>query len=381
MIYLDNGATTFPKPEIVYEKTIKAMKNFASNPGRSGYSLSLRMDREIFAVREKLTNFIGGDNPLNMAFTKNCTESLNIAIKGVVKKGSHIITTSLEHNSVLRPLKKLEKNNYIELTIIDANPLGIIEPEKIRDAIKENTQFCIITIMSNLVGTITEIEEISNILKEKEIILIVDAAQGIGYLDIDVKKIGIDILCFPGHKSLFGPMGTGGIYINSPILLDTIIEGGTGSFSLDLNQPEIYPDRLESGTLNGPAIVGLGAGIDFLNEIGLENIRTHENKMKNIFIDGLTKIENINIYGPKDYRQGPVISININNIDSSELSYRLDDEYGICIRSGYHCAPLAHRTIGTEEIGAARFSFSYLNTEDEILKTLEVLEKFAKEVN
>ena len=379
MIYFDNAATTFPKPEIVYEKTIEAMKTFGANPGRSGHSMSLKMDREIFNVRQKLTDFVGGDNSLNMIFTKNCTESLNIAIKGLVKKGDHVITTALEHNSVLRPLKHLEKSGIIDLTIVPASVEGIIDKEDIRNSMRENTKLCVMTMMSNLIGSIVNVEDIVRTLKEKDIKVIIDVAQSIGYLDIDVKKINADIICFPGHKSLFGPMGTGGLYINGDLELETIYEGGTGSFSLDLNQPDIYPDRLESGTLNGTSIVGLGAGIDFIEEIGLKNIREHENKLKSLFIEELKKIDNVVVYGPKDYRQGPVVSLNIKNLDSSELAYRLD-ENNICIRAGFHCAPLAHKTIGTEEIGAARFSFSYFNKEEEIYKALEILERIAKEV-
>ncbi len=379
MIYFDNAATTFPKPEIVYEKTIEAMKTFGANPGRSGHSMSLKMDREIFNVRQKLTDFIGGDNSLNMIFTKNCTESLNIAIKGLVKKGDHVITTALEHNSVLRPLKHLETQGIIELTIVPASKEGIVEEDDIRNSIKDSTSLCVMTMMSNLIGSIVNVENNIKILKENNIKVILDAAQSIGYLEIDVKKLNADIICFPGHKSLFGPMGTGGLYINGNLELNTIMEGGTGSFSLDLNQPSIYPDRLESGTLNGMSIVGLGAGIDFIEEVGLENIREHENRLKSTFIEELKKIENIIVYGPKDNRQGPVVSLNIENLDSSELAYRLD-ENNIYIRAGFHCAPLAHRSIGTDEIGAARFSFSYFNKEEEIYKTLEILDKIAKEV-
>lgn len=379
MIYLDNAATTFPKPEIVYEKTLEAMKEFGANPGRSGHKLSLKMDRKIFNVRQLLTEFIGGDNPLNLIFTKNCSESLNIAIKGVVKENSHVITTALEHNSVLRPLKHLEDLGIIELTIIPANEQGVIDYKEIENSIKDNTDLCVITMMSNLVGTITDINKVSKILKKHNIMLIVDAAQSIGYLDIDVKKMGIDILCFPGHKSLFGPMGTGALYINGDIKLKTIMEGGTGSFSLKLSQPDIYPDRLEAGTLNGTSIVGLGAGVNFINEIGLENIRNHENKLKTEFIKGIENINNIKVYGPKDNWHGPVVTLNIDNMDSSELAYVLDDTYDIYVRAGFHCAPLAHKSIGTYELGAARFSFSYFNDVNDVNNTLEVLEKIARE--
>ncbi|WP_100065324.1 aminotransferase class V-fold PLP-dependent enzyme [Miniphocaeibacter massiliensis] len=379
MIYFDNAATTFPKPEMVYEKTMEAMKEFGANPGRSGHKLSLKMDREIFNTRNLLTDFIGGDNPLNLAFTKNCTESLNIAIKGLVKKGTHVITTSMEHNSVLRPLKHLESQKLIELTIVNANIDGIVNPKEIKNAIKENTDLCVTTAMSNLTGTIVNTREIGKILKDKNIKYIVDAAQAIGYLDIDVKKDNIDILCFPGHKSLFGPMGTGGLYVNTKEYIETIMEGGTGSFSMELNQPSIYPDRLESGTINGVGVVGLGAGVEYINEVGLKNIRDHENILKNYFIDELEQIKEIKVYGSKDERQGPVVSVNIEGLDSSELAYILNEGYDIYVRAGFHCAPLAHKTIGTQEKGAARFSFSYFNNEKEIEKTIAVLKKIVKE--
>lgn len=380
MIYFDNAATTFPKPKSVIEKTFKAMTEYGANPGRSGHKLSLKMDREIFKTRELLTNFVGGDDVMKTIFTKNCTEGLNMAIKGLARKNTHVITTALEHNSVLRPLKELANQKYIDLTIVKAQENGVVKLEDIENAIREDTDMAVITAMSNLIGSITDIEKVSKLLKKHNITFILDAAQGIGYLDIDVKKFGVDVVCYPGHKSLFGPMGTGGIYINTDRELKTIEEGGTGSFSLDINQPKVYPDRLESGTLNGVSIAGLGAGIEFINKVGLKNIRDHENDLKDIFIKGLRNINHLTIYGPQNEWHGPVVTINIDNLDSSELAYKLD-EHDIAVRAGFHCAPYAHRTIHTEKLGAARFSFSYFNTKEEINTGLEVLEKIAKEAN
>ncbi len=373
MIYFDNGATTWPKPESVYEKTMEAMRKFGANPGRSGHSMSLKMDREIFNSRAKIAEFVGGDNPLNLIFTKNCTDALNIAIKGAYKEKSHIITSSMEHNSVLRPLFHLEEEGLIELTVVYANEQGVLDPKDFKEAIRENTDMCVITGMSNLVGTITLLDEIIGILKERDIFVIVDAAQCLGYLDMDVKRQNIDMLCFPGHKSLFGPMGTGGLYINTDRTLRTVEEGGTGSFSQVLKMPEIYPDRLEGGTLNGPSIVGLGAGIDYINEIGLDNIREHENTLRDYFIEEASKIDNLILYGPLDERQGPVISMNMEGLDSSALAYTLDQDYEIATRAGFHCAPLAHKSIGTDKKGAVRFSFSYLNNKEEIDQSIEAL--------
>lgn len=380
MIYFDNAATSWPKPEIVYEKTMEAMKDFGANPGRSGHAMSLKMDREIFTARSKVAEFFGGDNPLNLIFSKNCTDALNIAIKGAYKEKSHVITSALEHNSVLRPLVHLRDEGHIELTIVEAKEKGMLNPEDFKKAIRDNTDLCVITGMSNLIGTITPLDEIIKVLKEKDIFVIVDGAQCVGYLDIDVKKQNIDILCFPGHKSLLGPMGTGGLYINTDRVLRTVEEGGTGSFSQDLNMPKIYPDRLEGGTLNGPSIVGLGYGIDFINETGLEKIREHENAHRNKFIEGVKNIPGIETYGPLDERQGPVVTLNMEGIDSSALAYKLDQDYGIATRAGFHCAPLAHKAIGTEEKGAVRFSFSYFNTDEEIDKCIEALKNISNEV-
>lgn len=380
MIYFDNAATSWPKPEIVYEKTMEAMKDFGANPGRSGHAMSLKMDREIFTARAKVAEFFGGDNPLNLIFSKNCTDALNIAIKGAYKEKSHVITSALEHNSVLRPLVHLRDEGHIELTIVEAKEKGMLNPEDFKKAIRDNTDLCVITGMSNLIGTITPLDEIIKVLKEKDIFVIVDGAQCVGYLDIDVKKQNIDIFCFPGHKSLLGPMGTGGLYVNTDRVLRTVEEGGTGSFSQDLNMPKIYPDRLEGGTLNGPSIVGLGYGIDFINKTGLKKIREHENAHRNKFIEGVKNIPGIELYGPLDERQGPVVTLNLEGIDSSALAYKLDQDYGIATRAGFHCAPLAHKAIGTEEKGAVRFSFSYFNTDEEIDKGIEALKNISNEV-
>ncbi|MDO5018763.1 MAG: aminotransferase class V-fold PLP-dependent enzyme [Lagierella massiliensis] len=381
MIYFDNGATSWPKPEIVYEKTLEAMKEFGANPGRSGHSMSLKMDREIFNARAKVAEFIGGDNPLNLIFTKNCTDALNIAIKGSYKENSHVITSAMEHNSVLRPLVHLRDEGKIELTIVEADEKGVLDPKDFKNSIKENTDLCVLTGMSNLVGTITPLDEILKILKENNIFVIVDGAQCVGYLDMDVKRQNIDILCFPGHKALLGPMGTGGLYINTDRVLRTIEEGGTGSFSQDLNMPSIYPDKLEGGTLNGPGIVGLGYGIDYINKVGLESIREKENNLKNYFIESAKKIEKVRLYGPLDDKQGPVISLNIEGLDSSSLAYILDHNYGIATRAGFHCAPLAHKAIGTEQKGAVRFSFSSFNTKEEVNSSILALREIVQEVN
>lgn len=373
MIYLDNGATTFPKPKVVTDKIMECSLGYAGNPGRSGHKLAMKMDLEIYETREKICKLINGTEVLNVIFTFNATDSLNLAIKGVLEEGDHVITTSMEHNSVLRPLNKLRKDGKIELSIVYADDKGYIDPQKIFEALTPNTKMIVTTHMSNVFGTIVDIKAIGDFCKENNILYLVDASQSIGVLDIDVQEMNIDLLAFPGHKALFGPMGTGALYIKEGIIVKPLKEGGTGSYSHSIDQPELYPDSLESGTPNGVGIIALGKGIDFINEVGLENIRNHEMSLKNHFIELLKDNEDVILYGTLDDRQGAVVSLNVKDMDSSEISYILSDEFDIYTRPGFHCAPLAHKTMGTEELGAIRFSFGYYNTLEEIDKTVEAL--------
>lgn len=373
MIYLDNGATTFPKPKVVTDKIMECYIGYAGNPGRSGHKLAMKMDLEIYETREKICKLINGTEVLNVIFTFNATDSLNLAIKGVLEEGDHVITTSMEHNSVLRPLNQLRKEGKIELSIVYADDKGYIDPQKIFEALTPNTKMIVTTHMSNVFGTIVDIKAIGDFCKENNILYLVDASQSIGVLDIDVQEMNIDLLAFPGHKALFGPMGTGALYIKEGIIVKPLKEGGTGSYSHSIDQPDLYPDSLESGTPNGVGIIALGKGIDFINEVGLENIRNHEMSLKNHFIELLKDNEDVILYGTLDDRQGAVVSLNVKDMDSSEISYILSDEFDIYTRPGFHCAPLAHKTMGTEELGAIRFSFGYYNTLEEVEKTVEAL--------
>jgi cysteine desulfurase family protein len=373
MIYLDNGATTFPKPKVVTDKIMECYLGYAGNPGRSGHKLAMKMDLEIYETREKICKLINGTEVLNVIFTFNATDSLNLAIKGVLEEGDHVITTSMEHNSVLRPLNQLRKDGKIELSIVYADEKGYIDPQKIFEALTPNTKMIVTTHMSNVFGTIVDIKAIGDFCKENNILYLVDASQSIGVLDIDVQEMNIDLLAFPGHKALFGPMGTGALYIKEGIIVKPLKEGGTGSYSHSIDQPDLYPDSLESGTPNGVGIIALGKGIDFINEVGLENIRNHEMSLKNHFIELLKDNEDVILYGTLDDRQGAVVSLNVKDMDSSEISYILSDEFDIYTRPGFHCAPLAHKTMGTEELGAIRFSFGYYNTLEEVEKTVEAL--------
>ena len=380
MTYFDNGATSFPKPDVVYEEIMKAMKEYGANPGRSGHKLALKTNREIYKTRQLITKLFNIEDPLDLIFTFNGTQGLNTGIKGVLKKGDHVITTSMEHNSVLRPIKYLE-NIGVESTIVEANSQGMIDALDIKNAIQKNTKLIVITHISNLTGTIMPIEEIGKIARENNIIYLVDAAQSAGIYNIDVEKMNIDILAFPGHKGLLGPLGTGGLYIRKEIEVEATFQGGTGSASHSLIQPSMSPDKYESGTLNGPGIIGLGAGIRYIMDRGMDNIRKHEEHLTSIFIKGAKDIEGIKLYGPLDIEfQAGVVSLNLGDMDSSEIAYILDEEYGIQVRPGMHCAPLAHKSIGTFEQGTVRFSFGALNNIDEIEYSLKALKTISREI-
>ncbi len=380
MIYFDNAATSFPKPNMVYDSIMKVMKEYGANPGRSGHKLALKLGREIYETRELIAKLFNIDNPMNIIYTFNCTDSLNLGMKGILNKGDHVITTSMEHNSVLRPLKALEKEN-IETTIVQCDSMGRLDPRNIEKSIKDNTKLIITTHVSNLTGTIMPIEEIGIIAKKNNICYMVDGAQSAGVYDIDVKKMNIDLLAFPGHKGLLGPQGTGALYIGDNIKLKEMKQGGTGSISHLLEQPDVNPDKYESGTPNGPGIVGLGTGIKYILEKGMDNIRKHEEELTKYFIEEITKIDGVKVYGPLNIKeQGAVVPINIRDEDSSEISYILDEYYNIAVRPGLHCAPLAHKTIGTFEQGVVRFSFGPFNNFDEIETGIKALRKISKEV-
>lgn len=377
MIYLDHAATSFPKPPAVLEKVLSVMTEYGANPGRSGHKLAMRTNREIFDTREKIATLFHIENPLDIAFTFNCTMALNMAIHGMVGAGDHVVTTSMEHNSVLRPLNALRAKGA-EITIVKAGPDGIVSPKEIEAEIRPNTKLLVSTHISNLTGSIQPIAEFGRIAKERNITFLVDAAQSAGVYDIDVRAMRIDLLAFPGHKSLLGPQGTGGLYVNEELDLTTIMEGGTGSFSNSVDQPILMPDKLESGTLNAPGLIALGAGIDFILSEGMAKIRAHEEDLAFRFMAGLSEISGIAVYGPKVRgKHAPVVMMNLRDMDSSELALRLNDDFDIAVRPGLHCAPLAHETMGTFRQGAVRFSFGYTNTEDDVNRALEAIRTIA----
>lgn len=380
MYYFDNSATSFPKPKQVIDKMVEVMTEYGANPGRSGHRLALEAGRGIYETREKLSKFINSKDAMNVVLTRNATASLNLAIKGLLKNGDHVVTTTMEHNSVLRPIMKLKETIGIEVTILQADIQGQIDLKELEEAILPNTKLVVTTHASNVIGTIYPIEEIAKIVHSKNAIYLVDASQSAGYLPIDVEKMELDMVAMTGHKGLLGPQGTGALYIRDGIILDSIEEGGTGSKSYEFKQPDILPDKYESGTPNTPGIIGLGEGIDYIEKFGLENIVEHEWKLTKRFMDGIKDFKFINIYGPSvDQKRAPVVAINIGEEDSSEISNILDEEFDIATRPGLHCAPLAHKTIGTFEQGVVRFSFGYSNTIEEIDHAIESIKKITDE--
>ena len=376
MIYLDNAATTMQKPDCVVHAVTKALCSMG-NAGRGAHDAALHASRTVFDTRMKLADFFNAENPKQIVFTANSTESLNIAIKGVLNPGDHVITTELEHNSVLRPLYEMEEKG-IELTIIKSDRQGNIRYEDFEDSIRSNTKAIICTHGSNLTGNMIDIEKVGKITKKHSILLIVDASQTAGVFPIDVQRMHIDILCFTGHKSLLGPQGTGGMYVREGMHVRPLLCGGSGIKSYSKKHPEEMPTALEAGTLNGHGIAGLGAAIEYIREIGIENIREHESGLMWHFYDQVKEIPGATVYGDftgKD--RCPIVSLNLMDYNSSEVSDALAIQYDIFTRPGAHCAPLMHKALGTQEQGAVRFSFSYFNTEEEIDQTILALKELA----
>lgn len=368
-IYLNNAATSHPKPQEVINAVMNYFTNIGSNPGRGLSSSTLEGNRVVYDCRESISEFFHFDKPENVIFTSNVTASLNILIKGCVQHGWHVITSSMEHNSVLRPLHALKNMGLIDLDIIECTEAGLIDIDSFKSKIKPTTKLAVFSHASNIVGTIQPLESIGNICKSKGIFFIVDAAQTAGVLDVNMKELNCSALCFTGHKSLLAPQGIGGFVITDEFneMVSAFIEGGTGSMSSDIIQPDFLPDKFESGTLNSPGVAGLLEGIRFINKEGLNTIREHEEYLTKRFLDKALNIDDLIIYGTKDStKQMSVVSLNSKTIDNSQLGFSLDNEFGIMTRTGLHCAPLAHKTIGTYPSGTLRVSFGYFNDKSDI---------------
>lgn len=375
MIYLDNSATTNPKPNKVLSSAGYAMKNFSFNSGRGGYKQSVLTAEKIYDVREKLGSFILF-SPENIAFTPNCTLALNMAIKGSVKRGDHIIISCMEHNAVSRPVDALAKKGIITYDVAMLGNSAEETLDNFRKLIKKDTSLIVCMHASNVFGYIFPVKEIGALCREKGIRFIVDAAQSLGVLNLNGENDNIDILCAPGHKGLYGPMGTGFMAVREDVELDTIVEGGTGSSSMSLNQPDFLPDRFESGTLNNSGIIGLGAGIDFVKSKKTDNIYSHELGLVQMLYRELEKNSKAVLYTPFPEKGSfaPIVSFNYSDYPSEKTASILADR-GIAVRAGLHCAPFAHRAFNTIDRGTVRISPSVFTTHRECEIFLNTLKK------
>ena len=374
MIYLDNGATSFPKPKEVADAVYDFMINNGTSSGRGSYKKAMQSDYIVYKCRKLIGNLFNFDDPKKVVFTSNVTDSLNIAIRGILKENDHVITSSLEHNAVWRCLKTLEKDINIKIDTVECSKDGITNPEDIKKYIRKDTALIVFTQASNVLGTIQPIKEIGKIARENKIVFLVDAAQSAGAMKIDIKEDNIDILAFTGHKSLLAPMGTGGLIINTDIDIKPLKAGGTGGDSAYEYQPDYYPNHLETGTSNVSGIAGLRAAIKFLNREGIDNIHNKEKELTKYALQRLETVKDIEIYGPKDCEKIlSVISFNIKNKRPEDISTILDQKYDIMLRAGLHCAPTAHSVINTKDRGSLRIGIGYFNTKDDIDKLVEAL--------
>ena len=374
MIYLDNAATSFPKPSQVNDRMIQFLREEAANPGRSGHRLSVAAEKAVDQTRDLVAKFFNAKDVNRVIFTLNGTDSLNIAIKGLVRKGIHVISTVAEHNSVLRPLAHLEDEGEISVTHVDVDDEGRINVEDVKKAWKENTKIVVMTHASNVLGTIQPIREVGQFVREKGGWFILDAAQSAGHLPIDLEKDPIDILALPGHKGLFGPPGTGILYIGERIQVGDIKAwriGGTGADSESRVQPNELPYLLEGGTPNTAGIAGLGEGIRFLNKQGLDQIRQHEIDLMKQLVSGLKGIEHLKMYGPVNPEDRvAAVLVNVEGLEPADLGSILDESFQIAVRTGLHCAPLIHKRLGTSPLGGVRISPGFFTTKDDIDKTI-----------
>lgn len=384
MIYLDNSATTFPKPESVIYSMMEFMKTTCANPGRSGHKMAQETNREILMARIELAQLLGVQNPMQIAFTKNASEALNMAINGYLKEGDHVITSCMEHNSVLRPLHYLEENGIITLTVVSSDDEGFVHAGDIKKAINWETALIAITHASNLTGSINDIEEIAEMIdaenktRENKIAFLVDSAQTAGLVDINIEELGVDMLAGAGHKSLYGPTGTGFLYVSEDIKLKPIYRGGTGSISESLEQPDFMPDMLETGTLNAAGIVGLMAGMTYIKENEMQKLREGQQKLIARLIRELSGIDGVTVYGSRNAaKRASAVAVNIGDMDSQEVTHLLSSEYDIATRGGKHCAPLAHTRMGTLEQGMVRISISSFTTEAEIESAIEAIREIS----
>lgn len=379
MIYLDNAATTMKKPPCMVDRVTKALTTMG-NASRGAHESALSASRVIFHARKIIAEFFNCKRPDHVVFTSNATEALNIAIRGAIKSESHVITTVLEHNSVLRPLYLMEKEKGVSISFVNCDDKGNVDAADFEKLINDKTSAIVCTHASNLTGNVVDIRRVGELARKHGLLFIVDASQTAGVLPIDMEDMNIDILCFTGHKGLMGPQGTGGMCIREGIEIETFKCGGSGVHSYDKEQPREYPTRLEAGTLNSHGIAGLSASIEFIKDTGIKNIKAREEMLAQRFYNGIKDIDGIKVYSDVEAAEHTgVVAININDYDSGTIADMLATDYDIAVRAGAHCAPKMHEALGTVTQGAVRFSFSYYNTEEEADAAIAAVREIANE--
>lgn len=380
MIYLDNAATTLQKPRPVGQAMLDALQT-AGNPGRGAHEPTLHAARLVYETRTALAELLGADDPSCIAFTANATQSLNMALCGLLHPGDHVLTTVCEHNSVLRPLYRLQKNG-VQLDFVEADARGVLRYEQFAQKLRPNTRAVVISHASNVTGNVADVAFVADFTKKHDLLLILDAAQTAGIRPLDVKTLGADVLCFTGHKGLLGPQGTGGAYVRPGLRVAPLVVGGSGVHSFAEEHPAQMPTALEAGTLNVPGIAGLGAGVRWILQQGVQTLQEKETAWAQLFYEQLQEVENLTFYGDfsGNAPRVPIVSLNIGDEDSAWVADALWEDAGICVRAGAHCAPLLHKTLGTAAQGVVRFSFSHANTEEEVLRAAKAVRTLAREV-
>ncbi len=383
LIYLDNAATSWPKPPEVAQAMLHSMQQVGANPGRSGHRLSIEAARIVYEAREAVAALFHAPDPLRVVFTANVTQALNLALHGWLRPGDHVVTSGMEHNAVMRPLRALEANG-VQVSVVPCSAQGLLDPADVQAALRPNTALVVLNHASNVCGTLLPVGEVGQIARRRGIPFVVDAAQTGGAFPLDMQALGIDMLAFTGHKSMLGPMGTGGLVLGPGVDVERLApqwQGGTGSRSESEKQPIALPDKYESGTSNAVGIAGLGAAVRWVMAQGVDTIRAHEVALCQQMLDGLLAISGVQVYGPHDAaRQTATVSFNIIGMTPSDVGLRLDDEYGVLCRVGLHCAPAAHRTLGTFPGGVVRFGLGVFNTSEQVAAAVAAVSALAREV-
>ena len=378
-VYMDNAATSWPKPPAVAEAMEWYQEEVGASAGRGGYRRAVDASRVIFDARRAVADLFGVADSRRVIFTLNCTEGLNLALRGWLEEGDHVVTTSMEHNSIARPLNHLKAERGIEITYVPCSGEGTLDPDAVAPAITGRTRLVAVIHASNVCGAVNDVGAVGAMCREREVPFLVDAAQSAGSVPIDVEDVNVDFLAFPGHKGLLGPLGTGALYVGPNVRPRPLYHGGTGTDSEKTLQPEVLPDYYEAGSHNAVGLAGLKAACDFVAEVTPAAMGEHKSALAERFVAGVDEIPGVDYFGPRDFsRHAGVCSVRVAGMDAAEVGHRLDVEYGIMVRTGLHCSPLAHTTLGTFETGTVRFSFGYYNTEEQVDAAVRALGKIAR---